>query len=247
MRFLYEIENLKFSYQLGFQKVEALRGVSLKIPHSSFVGLCGPSGSGKTTLLSLLGLIENIQDGSILYNGKSIRELSEENKNELRKYDLGFVFQTFNLSPVLRAEENVEYFLFRQGVPVKERRDRVRLALEQVGLWEHRKKKPLEMSGGQRQRVAIARALAKNPKVIIADEPTASLDQKTGREIMEIFKKLCRYHDVSILLSTHDPMAQSYADHIFDLSDGEILGERKKEIVHDSPDFLDSFFEVVGG
>ena len=176
----YEVEDVTFSYTLGKVKVEALSQVSCQIREGEITCLNGPSGSGKSTLLNLLGLIEPIQQGNIRLLKHDFHSLSESGKNKIRMYELGFIFQSFHLFPVMNAEENVEYFLSRQGLPRSERKERVKESLQSVGLWEHRKKKPLEMSGGQRQRVAIARALAKRPKVILADEPTASLDQKTG-------------------------------------------------------------------
>jgi putative ABC transport system ATP-binding protein len=221
---LYNIKELRFSYLLGNQKVEALRGISLDIPSGAFVCLSGPSGSGKTTLLSILGLIEKPESGEVLFENENLAVISEERRNQIRKFKIGFVFQNFNLIPVLTAEENVEYFLARQGVPKKERLSRVAQALEAVGLAPQAKKRPLEMSGGQRQRVAIARAIAKQPDVIIADEPTANLDQQTGREIMEIFRSLNAKRSVTLLLSSHDPMVQEFAPTKLKLSDGLITG-----------------------
>jgi len=219
---LYRIRGIRFSYALGRLQTAALNGVDADIGRGEFVCFSGPSGSGKTTLLNLLGLIENLQDGSIEFNGTPLAELREREKNHLRRHRIGFVFQTFQLFPVLRSDENVEYFLARQGLPRDERRQRVRNALEAVGLWEHRSKKPLEMSGGQRQRVAIARALAKHPEVIIADEPTASLDQATGHGVMEVFQKFCCERAVTIIASSHDPMVQQFAHRQLHLVDGRL-------------------------
>jgi putative ABC transport system ATP-binding protein len=219
---LYRIKDLRFNYTLGTQKVEALRGITLDLPGQGITCLTGPSGSGKTTLLNILGLIEPVQSGQAILKGQDLKDLSEVEKNTLRRFKIGFIFQTFQLFPVLTAEENVEYFLTRQGVEASLRQKRVREALESVGLWEHRMKKPLQMSGGQRQRVAIARAIAKSPEVIIADEPTASLDQKTGRELMEIFKDMSRHKKVEIVISSHDPMVLTYADSQVKLQDGLI-------------------------
>jgi putative ABC transport system ATP-binding protein len=221
---IYRADDVRFEYRLGTQKVEALRGVSFQLPEGAFVCLMGPSGSGKSTLLNLLGLIEKPQQGNIEMIGRDLARLSETEKDKIRKHELGFVFQSFNLFPVLSAEENVEYFLARQNVGASEREKRVRAALEAVGLWEHRSKKPLEMSGGQRQRVAIARALAKQPRVIIADEPTASLDQRTGAEVMEIFSRLNRETGTAIIVSSHDPMVQSLVQNKLWLKDGVLTG-----------------------
>jgi ABC-type lipoprotein export system ATPase subunit len=219
---LYRVEDLRFSYALGRQRVEALSGVSFAVPQGSFLCLSGPSGSGKTTLLNVLGLIEPMQEGRVTFDGLDLSALSEPEKNRIRRHALAFVFQRFHLIPVLRADENVEYFLARQGVPRRERAVRVREALESVGLWEHRRKRPGELSGGQLQRVAVARALAKRPRVIIADEPTASLDQKTGREIMGIFEALNRTASVTLILSSHDPMVQQLAHERLTLRDGRL-------------------------
>lgn len=217
---LYKIEHLIFSYFLGKQKVEAVRGVSLKIPKTSLVTISGPSGSGKSTLLNLLGLIEPVQGGKLFFRGEELSQVTEKRKNQIRKFEIGFIFQQFHLFPVLSAEENVKYFLTRQKLSKKEIQDRSEEALKAVGLWEHRKKRPSELSGGQKQRVAIARAIAKKPKVIIGDEPTASLDQKTGREIMSILLDYVREKNGTVILTTHDPMVQSFADQNFHLVDG---------------------------
>ena len=187
-----------------------------------FYCLSGPSGSGKTTFLNVLGLIEDIQGGDIEFEGKRFRNLKEEDKNYIRRNQVGFIFQHFNLFPVLSAEENIEFFLVRQGVPKKERKDLVHKALKDVGLWDHRDKRPLEMSGGQRQRVAVARALTKRPLVIIGDEPTASLDQKTGKEIVNLLKNLSDEYGSSIILSSHDTMVHEFAEELVILKDGRL-------------------------
>ena len=219
---LFEVKSLSFSYQLGHQHVQALQDVSIDIDRGKLVCLSGPSGSGKTTLLSLLGLIEPIQQGEVLFEGKSVRELTEKQRNHARRFRIGFVFQQFHLIPVLTAEENVEFFLSRQGVPKAERNKRVDEALDAVGITSQRKQKPLEMSGGQRQRVALARAIAKKPDVIIADEPTASLDQATGREIMKIFAEQTEKREVTVIAASHDPMVLGFATRKVALCDGKV-------------------------
>ncbi len=224
---LFTIKDLSFCYTLGTQKIEAIRDISIDIPSQSLITFTGPSGSGKSTLLNILGLIEPMQEGQILFFDEEISHLSERKKNKLRKFKIGFIFQQFHLIPVLTAEENVKYFLSRQKLPRIEVKRRSKEALESVGLWEHRMKKPTELSGGQRQRVAIARALAKEPEVIIADEPTASLDQETGREIMDLLRHLVREKGVSIVLTTHDPMVRTYADTNFHLQDGRVIREEQ--------------------
>lgn len=226
---LYQIKNLSFSYSLGKQTVPALKNLDLEIPSSSLITISGPSGSGKSTLLNILGLIEPPQQGSVLFQDEDIANLSESKKNSLRKTEIGFIFQHFHLIPVLTAEENVEYFLVRNKLPKQEIKRRSEEALRAVGLWEHRKKRPNQMSGGQMQRVAIARAIAKSPVVIIGDEPTASLDQKTGYEIMQVLKNLAHTSGCSIILTTHDAMVQSFADLNIHIQDGMLSETTKQE------------------
>lgn len=222
-KLLYETTRLGFDYQLGKQTVQALRDIDLRIDRGDFVCLSGPSGSGKTTLLSVLGLIEPVQKGKVMFEGGDVSALSEAEKNRLRRFRIGFVFQQFHLIPVLSAEENIEFFLTRQGVAKAERKKRVQEALAAVGLTAQSRQRPLEMSGGQRQRVALARAMAKRPDVIIADEPTASLDQKTGKEIMGIFEELNGSRQVTVIVASHDPMVQAFAKRQVKLRDGEVV------------------------
>jgi putative ABC transport system ATP-binding protein len=226
---VYQCTDLRFAYRLGSADFVALRGLSMNFVTGCFSCISGPSGSGKSTLLHLLGLIEEVQQGDISFFGMSFGLLNETERAYIRRFNIGFVFQNFHLIPVLSAYENVEYFLTKQGLPVSERRERTEACLNQVGLWEHRRKRPGEMSGGQRQRVAIARALAKHPKVIIADEPTASLDQKTGSEIMEIFGKLSQSSGVSMILTSHDPMVHRFCAEVVRVVDGRIDPEAHGE------------------
>ncbi len=219
-RLLYEVEDLVFSYSLGNQKIEALRELNLKILKSSLVTISGPSGSGKSTLLNILGLIEPVQQGRVLFQHEDIGRMNEKRKNQIRKSEIGFIFQQFHLIPVLSAEENVRYFLAQQKLSKRQMDERTEEALVAVGLWEHRKKRPSQLSGGQKQRVAIARAIGKYPAVIIGDEPTASLDQKTGYEIMDILAKLVAERNTSVILTTHDAMVQSFANQNFHIQDG---------------------------
>lgn len=219
---LYQIENLSFNYSLGNEDVEALRNLTLTIPCKSLVTLSGPSGSGKSTLLNVLGLIEPVQQGNVIFLNQNVKEMSNWQKNQIRKFKIGFIFQQFHLMPILTAEENVIFFLERQKLQKEEIRRRTKETLQLVGLWEHRKKKPSELSGGQKQRVAIARALAKKPEVIIGDEPTASLDRKMGQEIMELLAQLVKEQNVSVILTTHDPMVQTFANHNIHIQDGQL-------------------------
>lgn len=219
---LFSLKKVSFSYYLGSQKVLALDNLNLNIPKHSLITISGPSGSGKSTLLNLLGLIEPLQDGEIFFQNEEFSTMSPKRKNQIRKFHIGFIFQQFHLIPVLTAEENVEYFLKSQLLPKEEITTRSQEALTRVGLWKHRKKRPSELSGGQKQRVAIARALAKHPDVIIGDEPTASLDQTTGRGVMEIFKELVEEKKMSIILTTHDPMVQTFSQQNFHFHDGKV-------------------------
>jgi len=230
---LVSARDLHFDYWLDLVPVQALRGVSLEVREAEHVVLAGPSGSGKSTLLSLMGLIESPQKGSLWFGGRSVAQLDERAANRIRRHEIGFVFQSFQLFPTLTAAENVEYFLIQQGLDAARRRERVRWALEAVGLWERRDHRPLELSGGQRQRVAIARAAAKKPRLILADEPTASLDQKTGAEIIELLENLNKTLGTTLILATHDPMVLSRAPRVVHLQDGLIhqvrSAQQKKE------------------
>lgn len=219
---LFQIESLSFSYTWGSQQIQALSDLTFEISDQSLLCLVGPSGSGKSTLLNLLGLIEPIQKGTIQFNGRNFGKLSESERNELRKNEFGFVFQSFHLIPVLTIEENIEFFLLKKNLKASERKERIHQSLASMGLLPMRKKKPLELSGGQRQRVAIARALAKHPRVILADEPTASLDQNTGKEIMGLLQKLHNETGTTVLLSSHDPMVQSHCQKKLFLQDGKL-------------------------
>jgi len=219
---IFECRGLSFEYRLGANRVMALDDVSLTIGTQDFVAISGPSGSGKSTLLNLLGMIEPLQKGDVFFDGRSYQELTEKERNWVRRFRLGFIFQNFNLIDILNAEENVEYFLGSQGLSLNERKTRVEWALKAVELWEHRFKRPHQMSGGQRQRVAIARALAKKPRVILADEPTASLDQATGQEIVKLLKRLNQTEGLTIIVSSHDPMVLEQAPKRIRLRDGRI-------------------------
>ncbi len=219
---MFDVQNLSFSYFLGKAEFKALQDVSLNIPEGDFVTLAGPSGSGKSTLLSIMGLIENSPSQSVFYRDQDLHSLDELRKNKLRRHEFGFIFQHFYLFPVLSAYENVEYFLVKQGIPDAERKIRVEWALETVGLKDLSQKKPNELSGGQRQRVAIARALAKKPQVIIADEPTASLDSKTGRTILDYLLKINQDEKVTIVMASHDQMVLAASPRIIRLHDGRL-------------------------
>lgn len=219
---MYECKDLRFSYQFGEINFEALKGVDLSIAEGQMLALSGPSGSGKSTLLNLLGFIEPLQKGKLVFGGQNISDLSENEKNRIRRFQIGFIFQQFHLFNFLSAEENVSYFLHKQGIAKKERLEICKKTLTDVGLWSHRDKLPLQMSGGQRQRVAIARAIAKNPKVLIADEPTASLDQKTGKDLMVLLEKINKENGTTVLVTSHDPMVLEFIPLVLKLDDGRM-------------------------
>jgi ABC-type lipoprotein export system ATPase subunit len=222
MEELYRCRDLCYDYQLGQQRVPALKNINLVIAPEEFCCLAGPSGSGKTTLLNVLGMIEKPGAGELLFSGEQVTGYSEAQLNHIRRFSIGFIFQNFHLIDSLTAYENVEYFLGRQKLPKKERAELVEKALEEVGLWEKRHHRPLELSGGQKQRVAIARALAKRPKVIIGDEPTASLDRATGMEIMQLLQRLNEQQKVTIILASHDQLVLSEVKRVVKIYDGEI-------------------------
>lgn len=218
----YEIRKLVFNYDLDGRPQPALRGVDLAVRPGDFMCLSGPSGSGKTTLLNIMGLIERQWEGDVHFFGQSLRAINERQWTHIRLFELGFIFQSFFLLPTLTAAENVEYFLILQGIKAATRRQRVGEALEAVGLSSFAKQRPQEMSGGQRQRVSIARALAKNPKVIIADEPTASLDSRTAKDVMDLLQSLNRKHQVSCLIASHDPLVMGMVDRHIQMQDGQL-------------------------
>jgi putative ABC transport system ATP-binding protein len=215
------VKDLTKTYRLGTQTVTALAEVCLTVHTGEFMAVAGPSGSGKTTLLNLIGCLDTPTSGDIAIDGEPVARLSATRRADLRARKLGFIFQTFNLIPVLTAWENVEYPLLihrRRG----EIGPRVRRALEQVGLGERVRHRPPELSGGQQQRVAIARALVTEPALVLADEPTANLDSATGREIVDLMRRLNRERGTTFIFSTHDPRIMTAADRVVEISDGRL-------------------------
>ncbi len=217
-----DVENVSKTYRLGLTEVSALRAVRLTIAEGEFAVIAGPSGSGKSTLLNLIGALEPPTQGTIRIQGTEITRLTSKAQARWRLHTIGYVFQTFNLLPMLTAFENVEYPLSLQQRPRAERRQRVNALLEQVGLGAVSLHRPAQLSGGQRQRLAIARALAGSPALILADEPTANLDQKTGAEIIQMLKELNERHRITLLLSTHDPNIMRQAHRVIPIRDGQI-------------------------
>lgn len=219
-----QFKNVSKDYMLGEQQVQALCNVSLDISDGEFLAIAGPSGSGKSTLLNLIGCIDTPSSGEILLNGQNIGGQTPDQLSELRARTIGFIFQTFNLFPVLSAEENVEYpLLQRNDISKRERRERVVKFLDIVGLSKFSKHRPNQLSGGQRQRVAIARALATQPKIILADEPTANLDHKTGESVLQLMKSINGKYRTTFIFSTHDARVMAIADRLIHVEDGKVL------------------------
>jgi putative ABC transport system ATP-binding protein len=210
------------TYRMGSHVIAALQGVDLTVQRGELLALTGPSGSGKSTLLNLCGLIDTPDSGEILLGEQPVRGLNEMQRTLLRRDALGFVFQSFNLVPVMTVQENVDYPLFLAGVPPAERRQRVDAQLEAVGLQAHARHRPDALSGGQRQRVAIARALVKRPKLVIADEPTASLDSHTADQVLDLMRQLGHADGAAFVMATHDSRLSARCDRILNLCDGRL-------------------------
>lgn len=220
------VANVTKIYDTGIQKVHALRGVSLEIVAGEFLALAGPSGSGKTTLLNLIGCLDSITSGEISLDGINISSLNSKERNLTRQNKLGFIFQSYNLIPVLTAKENVALALqLFKHLKESEIEERVMHLLKEVGLEGMENRRPMELSGGQQQRVSIARALVKKPPVILADEPTANLDSKTGEDILNLMESLNQNYNTTFVFSTHDPMVMNYAHRLIRLHDGLITDD----------------------
>src|SRR5262249_41202476 len=209
------LSNVVKTYRAGSIDVPAVKGISLEIPRQRFSMIVGPSGSGKTTLLNLIGCIDQPTSGTVVVGQQNISTLSDVAVSDFRAKSVGFIFQNFSLIPVLSAWENIEYPLMLLGVPAAERRDRTTTMLEAVGPAEQRRQRPNQLSGGQKQRVAIARALVKGPDFVLADEPTANLDSRTGASIVELMRRMQEDYETTFIFSTHDPQLMSHADETF--------------------------------
>jgi putative ABC transport system ATP-binding protein len=221
------LQKVAKTYRSGALEVPALRGISLEIPSHRFSVVVGASGSGKTTLLNIIGCIDAPSSGAIEVCGEDIATLSDDALSDFRARNIGFIFQTFSLVPVLSAYENVEYPLLLVGMPQLERRRRTLAMLDAVGLAGQARQRPNELSGGQRQRVAIARALVKEPQVVLADEPTANLDSATGASIIELMRRVQVQSRTTFIFATHDPQLMSHADETFVIRDGELVEHHK--------------------
>ncbi len=218
-----KVTNATRIFKIGEVETKALRGVSLSIENGEFTALVGPSGSGKTTLLQLIGLLDKPTSGSVFINGQDATNLNRNQRADLRKNAIGFVFQFFALIPTLTAYENVEMPLLLNGTKATQRKARANEVLEAVGLSDRAHHRPDQLSGGQQQRVAVARALATNPKLILADEPTANLDTENGKQVMDIMAKLNKETGVTFVFATHDPRVIKYAQRVVTLRDGLIV------------------------
>jgi putative ABC transport system ATP-binding protein len=219
-----QLVNVKKEYPLGEVKVQALKNITLEIAPGEFTVIAGPSGSGKTTILNLIGCVDTATSGEVIVGGKNTSALDDDQLTDLRLHTLGFIFQSFNLIPVLNIFDNVEFpLLLKDVMSVSERKDKVLYFIEKVGLKDYLKHRPAELSGGQRQRVAIARALVTQPQIILADEPTANLDSKTGQTIIDLMKEINVTEKTTFLFSTHDHSIMSQARRVIKLLDGEIV------------------------
>lgn len=226
-------QDLERSYQVGEVTVTALKGVSFSIEASAFVSFIGPSGSGKTTLLNLIGCLDKPTAGSLTIGETDVGALDRRQSAEFRGRSIGFIFQDFNLLPVLTVYENIEYpLLMVQNTPAVERKKRVTELLEAVGMGSQSNKYPDQISGGQKQRVAVARALVSNPKLVLADEPTANLDHETAYRVLELMKKMRDEFQTTFIFSTHDQKIVGEAEILYTLEDGKLLSRQVKEGGH---------------
>lgn len=221
---LVALDSVSKTYNSGRLPFVALRNVSLNIQEGDFICIAGPSGSGKTTLMNIIGCIDTPTSGSVYINGYATDKFSRSQAAAVRLENIGFIFQSSNLIPVLTAYENVEYVLMIKKVPFRERAEIVQKALASVGLADHMYKAAVELSGGQQQRVAVARAIAMSPPIVLADEPTANLDSKTGEALIQLLRSLNLEHKITFVFSSHDPRIIGQADRVIKLHDGEIIG-----------------------
>ncbi len=217
-----ELRGVHKTYRLGQHVVPALQGIDLAVQRGEMLALTGPSGSGKSTILNLCGLIDQADLGEVWLGGRAVSGLNETARTLLRRDALGFIFQSFNLVPVMTVAENVDYPLFIAGVPAAERRERVAAQLHAVGLQDHAQHRPDALSGGQRQRVAIARALVKRPRLVIADEPTASLDSKTADQVLDLMRERGHAEGAAFVIATHDARLTQRCDRVLALLDGKL-------------------------
>lgn len=220
--------DLTKTYKDNSVEVKAVRGVSMNIDSGEFTAIVGPSGSGKTTLLNIVSGLDTPTSGEVILNGIKLSAMKGKELSDFRRDNLGFVFQSYNLIPVLTVEENVEYIMLLQGIKKEERHRRVKKILEDVGLIDMQDRLPTQLSGGQQQRVAIARAMVSNPLLILADEPTANLDSKMGSDLLDMMRDLNKDTGMTFLFSTHDRMIMERATRLITLKDGIIIDDKVK-------------------
>jgi len=223
-----QVKQAKRHYTTRAGTVKALDGVDLEIEPGEFLAIAGPSGSGKSTLLNLIGALDTPTDGEVVVDGQNLSGMKESDLAKLRRDRIGFVFQAYNLIPVLSALENVEYVMQLQGEPVAKRREAATKILRDVGLGDMLDRRPVELSGGQQQRVAVARAIAAQPAIVLADEPIANLDSTTGVQLLEMMQHLNKEHGTTFVFSTHDPEVMERASRLVRLRDGKIESEEKR-------------------
>ena len=225
-----KMEDLVKIYQNGKISVKALDNINLEIEKGEFLVFAGPSGSGKTTLLNIIGTMDRLTEGRLLIDGEDVSGLSKDEASEFRKEKVGFIFQSFNLIPVLTAYENIEFSLdLMKKYGAKEKREKVESIMNEMGIFELKNRRPAEMSGGQQQRVAVARALAKQPSLVLADEPTANLDSKTGEAILDLMREMNEKKDITFIFSSHDPKIIDRGKRVIRLRDGKIDNEKVSE------------------
>ena len=217
-------EKLEKIYQENGVPVHALRGIDLSIKQGEFLVIAGPSGSGKTTLLNLIGALDNPSKGKVFLEGEDISLKSKNQLSQLRLHKIGFVFQAYNLIPVLSALENIEFTMMLRGISESEREERALAVMKELGIDELAHKRPNEMSGGQQQRVAVARAIVNNPSIVLADEPTANLDTETGATLLDLMEKMNSEKEITFIFSSHDPQVIDRAKRLLNLRDGRIDG-----------------------
>ena len=224
-----ECVDVKKTYRQGKVEVSALNGVSLSIEKGDFVALAGPSGSGKTTMLNIIGGLDSADSGRVIVDGNALDKMTQSELASLRLQKVGFVFQAYNLIPVLSALENVEFVMLLQGVPSAERWELAKAILDDVGLAGKYDRRPAELSGGEQQRVAVARAIVSNPSIVLADEPTANVDSKTGKGLMEMMKQMNEKKKATFIFSTHDKMVMDYARRLVLIRDGLVADDQVRE------------------
>ena len=222
MNAIIELKDVTRVYRQGTIQVKALRGLDLVVERGEFTAICGPSGSGKTTALNLIGALDKATSGTVKVDGRELSGLDQSERSALRRDRIGFVFQAYNLLPVLTAFENAATVLGLQGVSKKEQRERVMGLLKEVGMEGMEKRRPHELSGGQQQRVAIVRAIAAEPAVVLADEPTANVDSETAEKLLDVMEHLNKEHGITFVFSTHDPRVMNRARRLVHLVDGKV-------------------------